>query len=109
PPEHAELFSRAADAYRRIQGFIEQTDVSRDYRRSSDRPSSLALEVRKDLLCELDPEHDTPRPATERMRQRAHVIARVVAGAVRTYLDTDRPLQETAERSYEGRDGPLAK
>ena len=109
PPEYRELFMEAAAAYERIRRFIEDTDVCRDYRRWPERPSSLALEVRKDLLCEIDPQRGTPLPTTAQARQRAHVISKVVAGAVRTYLDTDRPLQVTAARSYAGRDDPLAK
>lgn len=109
PREHRGLFAEAANAYDKIRRFIDDADICREYRRSPDRPSSLAVEVRKDLLCEMDPQRGTPLPTNAQMRQRAHVIAKVVAGAIRTYLDTDRPLQETAERSYEGRDDPMAK
>lgn len=92
-PEHEALFREAAAAYERIRRFIHEANVCRDYRRDPNRPSSLALEVRKDLLCEMDGKSAHPRPATPQMRERAHGIARVIAGAIRTYFETDRELQ----------------
>ncbi len=89
PVDSEALFDRAQGAYDRIRRFAEATDVVHDYRIAPDRPSSLALEVRKDLLCEIDPDGYT-RPATTEMRERARVIGKVIAGAIRTYLDTDR-------------------
>ncbi len=89
-PEEAALFSAARVAYERIERFVENTDVLQQYRRSANRPSSLALEVRKDLLCEMDPQTGLPRPATASMREVAKQIAAVVAGAIRTYFESDR-------------------
>lgn len=100
-PEHEALFGRAAAAYAEIRRFIGETDVPRDYRRNPERPSNLALEVRKDLLCELDPQ-GIPRPATPKMRQRAQVITRVIAGAMNTYLEQDRKLQEPTDGAFAG-------
>ena len=105
-PEHEALFRDAAAAYDRIRRFIGESNVCRDYRRDENRPSSLALEVRKDLLCELDPSRAHPRPATPTMRQRAHVIGRVIAGAIRTYLETDRELQHNADGMFDGEASP---
>jgi hypothetical protein len=87
-PEQAELFGRALAAYEQVCGFVDEGLV-REYRRSPDRPSSLALEVRKDLLCELD-ESGRPRPATESMRARAAEIGEIVAGAIKTFFEVDR-------------------
>lgn len=100
-PEHDALFQRAAAAYAEIRRFIGEAHVPRDYRRNPERPSNLALEVRKDLLCELDP-HGIPRPATPKLQQRAQVIARVIAGAMNTYLEQDRKLQEPTDGAFSG-------
>jgi hypothetical protein len=105
-PGNEALFREAAAAYDRIRRFIDEADVCRDYRRNPERPSSLALEVRKDLLCELDPTSLHPQPATLRMQQRAEVIGRVIADAMRTYLEQDRELQEATDRAFLG-DAPL--
>jgi hypothetical protein len=101
-PEHVVLFQHAAAAYDRIRRFIGEASITRDYRRNPERPSNLALEVRKDLLCEIDPQSAYPRPATPRMRQRAQVIARVIAGAMSTYLEQDRRLQEPTDGAFLG-------
>ncbi len=105
-PEYEELFRSAAGAYARIREFIEDQQIPHQYRQAADRPNSLAVEVRKDLLCEMDAD-GYPTPATRQMQLRAHVIAKVVAGAVRTYLDTDRPLQNNIRELAPG--DPMAK
>lgn len=89
-PGEEKLFSDARVAYEGIQRFLDQSDTLSRYRRSASRPSSLALEVRKDLLCEMDPETGLPRPATPQMRDVAKQIANVVAGAIRIYFEADR-------------------
>jgi hypothetical protein len=92
------LFEAAEIGYRKIGSFLQDGSIVRDYRRSVDRPSSLGLEVRKDLLCEPSTEpHGHPMPATEMMHQRARVIAEVVGGDIRTFLREDRG--EPARRS----------
>ncbi|MCA9648774.1 MAG: N-formylglutamate amidohydrolase [Myxococcales bacterium] len=101
-PEHEGLFRDAQLAYERVRAFLEDETISRDYRRAPARPSSIAIEVRKDLLCELD-DAGQPHPATAEARLRSHVIGKVIAGAIRTYLDTDRALQEDAGESMNGR------
>ena len=91
-----ELFEAAEVAYRKIGEFSGDGAILRDYRRSPERPSSLAVEVRKDLLCEPALETDGhPRPATELMQRRAQVIADIIARAIRTFLreDRDEPLR----------------
>ena len=86
--EQAELFERARRAYEGIREFVTPTLIT-EYRRSPDRMSSLALEVRKDLLCEFD-DRGRPLPATAEMRERATEIGAIVAGAIRTFLEVDR-------------------
>lgn len=88
------LFANAQQAYRTIDAFVRETTLVSDYRRSPNRPSSLGLEVRKDLLCSTDPKTGAPRPATEVEQQRARGIAQVVAGAIATYFATDRNAPE---------------
>ncbi len=106
-PEYDELFRSAAGAYERIREFIDAERIPNEYRQAPGRPNSLAVEVRKDLLCDVAEDGEYPQRATRQMEQRAHIIAKVVAGAVQTYLDTDRPLQSTT-RALDP-DDPLAK
>jgi len=82
-------FESAGRAYAHIERFLEQSSCLRDFRRSRDRPSSLGLEVRKDLVCTID-EHGYPQPRGEQQTTRARVIGEVIAKAVATFLDTDR-------------------
>lgn len=86
--DQAELFNRALAAYETICAFVTP-ELVREYRRSPDRPSSLALEVRKDLLCEFD-DRGRPLPATGPMRERARLIGEIVAGALETFFEVDR-------------------
>ncbi|MEM7159121.1 MAG: hypothetical protein AAF799_40160 [Myxococcota bacterium] len=92
--EHETLFRQAEVAYRTIRDYLADGRVRDDYRRAPNRPSSLALEIRKDLLCDIDPKHGTPRPAKAEAKKRAQLIAKVVAGAIATYLETDRVARE---------------
>ncbi len=82
-------FEAAGRAYAHIERFLEQSSCLRDFRRSRDRPSSLGLEVRKDLVCTLD-EAGQPQPRGEEQTNRAKMIGEVIAKAVGTFLETDR-------------------
>ncbi len=89
PPEgNEELYQRAVKAYARIAKFLRGSrgKIIEEYRRSPGRLSSLAIEVRKDLLWELDRKGEPIRPIPER----AATIADVLARSVVTYLDRDR-------------------
>jgi hypothetical protein len=86
----ADLFAQAQASYAKIAEFLRTSSALRDYRRWSERPSSIALEVRKDLLCEIEADGSRPKPPTPSMHARARQIARTVAGAVETYFVTDR-------------------
>lgn len=95
PPEaERKLFAEAQQAYEKVVAFVRDTTLVSDFRNSPNRPSSLGLEVRKDLLCSTDPKTGAPRPATEVEQQRAQGIAQVVAGAIATYFATDRTASE---------------
>jgi hypothetical protein len=82
--------SRAERAYERVRAFTERSTVLDDFRNSPERPSSIGLEVRKDLVCSFDPDTGRPLPLTPQQDAKATLIGNVVAGAIRTYFDTDR-------------------
>ena len=88
PPGSEELFAEARKAYGEIARFqAEHRDELVDgYRLDPrQRPSCLGLEVRKDLLCEMD-HQGLPlrlRPDADRV---AAEIAGSIAGSVRSYL-----------------------
>ncbi len=93
-PSQAELFARAVGAYAAIGAFIGDDDVVTKFRRDPNRPSSLALEVRKDLLCEIESDTrsgaSTVLPPTPQTHDRAQTIAQIMARAIGTYFATDR-------------------
>ncbi len=87
PPGMEKLYAEARRAYGEIGGFLTQHggDLVDAWRFSAERPSCLGIEVRKDLLCEIDRERSrvAPRPDAERV---ARDIARLLAPAVRDYV-----------------------
>ena len=89
-------FRAARKAYGRVWHFVRDSSVVSDYRRSPDRPSSLALEVRKDLLCQFDPETGLPLPMRPETEETVTSIARVIAAAISTYFKVDRKQPLTA-------------
>ncbi|MEM9694002.1 MAG: N-formylglutamate amidohydrolase [Myxococcota bacterium] len=88
-PERADEFRTVRQAYERLEAFLERSSVVQDFRRSPDRPSSLGLEVRKDLLCTFD-DRGRPLPLRPSERETAAHIGRLVAFAINTFLTTDR-------------------
>ncbi len=89
PPEQDEiLYHRAVKAYASIVRFMRQDehDIISRYRRSPARLSSLAIEVRKDLLWEMDGRSEPVRPWPERAAEIADVLARSIG----TYLERER-------------------
>ena len=94
PPAGLEaMFDRARAEYERIVAFIGLEDgaLVNNYRNSVDRPSSILIEVRKDLVWRFD----EGRPIGPRADD-ARLIARILANAVRTYLIADRPAKAIA-------------
>ena len=90
PRGEVERYQAAQVAYDRVRAYLEQSDVLTQYRRSPERPSCLAMEVRKDLVCELDPATGRPRPLTEANNDRAARIGTIIAASIRTYFEEDR-------------------
>jgi len=89
-PRQASLprYRAAQKAYARVSDFLTaDPSILRGYRRSYDRPSSLVIEVRKDVVCELDPATGLPRRYDEGA---VRALTGVIAGAIDTYLETDR-------------------
>jgi hypothetical protein len=88
----------ALSAYRQVKRFIDASTVVTDYRRSPERPSSLAIEIRKDLVCTFDPKTGYPERPNEAQKKTAREIAGAIATAISIYIDTDRPAYEQAAR-----------
>lgn len=84
------------DAYKRVEAFVRDSTVVKDYRRSPERPSSVGIEVRKDLVCSFDEDTGLPLPTSPEQRQVARQIAQAIASSIRTYFATDRQVYETA-------------
>jgi hypothetical protein len=94
PEERRAELSAALDAYRHVRRHRRESGVVTEFRRSPDRPSNLGIEVRKDLLCTFDPETGRPERPDAAQRETAQRIASAIAGAITTYIDTDRPTYE---------------
>ncbi len=92
PAEELPRYQEAHRAYCHIRDFLEadRRKVVHRYRVAPDRPSSLAIEVRKDLVWEFD---SLGRPRAPRF-DRAREIGRVIARAVAIYLREDHPGPE---------------
>jgi len=89
PPRGFEReFAVARKVYERIQAFIraDSGQVIDDYRFGQGRPGAIGIEIRKDLVWELD-EHQRPvAPRPENARR----IARLLAEAIARYFHDDR-------------------
>ncbi|MFK7990672.1 MAG: N-formylglutamate amidohydrolase [Sandaracinaceae bacterium] len=91
----------AHDAYQHVARFVRDSTVVQDYRRSPERPSSVGIEVRKDLVCTFDPETGMPLPTSPDQRLVARQIATAIASSIATYFETDREVYETASREIQ--------
>ncbi len=83
-------FKRAEKAYTHVRNFLAGGNIVRDFSTSNMRPSSLGLEVRKDLICSFDKQSGRPLPITEAQQHKARSIGEVIASAIATYFETDR-------------------
>lgn len=95
PPGQAALFVQCRAAYERIASFLDRhrAELVDVYRHSRDRPSCIGIEIRKDLLVDMDEHHRFAgfRPDAEVV---AAEIARGIAPAVRDFLDQPLPQRE---------------
>lgn len=91
------IFADARRAYREIERWAARHEATllRDYRASAERVGSLALEVRKDLLCELDDDGEVAGLRVD-AEQTARDIARALAGAVAGYVRRTLPAARPA-------------
>ncbi len=88
PPAGSEaLFASAKLEYQEITRFVRQNEkrLVTEYRDSPERPSSLLIEVRKDLVWDFE-DGKPVRPLTDNAR----MVARYVAQAIQSYLNNDR-------------------
>ncbi len=81
-------YQAAERAYSAVRSFIEETEVVQAYRQSRSRPSSLVIEVRKDLIYSFDRKGWPTGPKEDA----AEVIAKVIAEAIAIYFETDREI-----------------
>jgi hypothetical protein len=85
-------FEDARVAYEMISQFLDNSNVIMDFRGSPERPSSLGLEVRKDLVCSFDAD-GRPLPASEEQIEIATLIGNTIAEAIAIFFETDRQYQ----------------
>lgn len=86
-------FEEAAKAYDRVRAFCYQDpEAVERYRFSPTRASSLAIEVRKDIVCELG---EDGVPVALRW-DNIELVAQTLAEAIHTYFTEDRPEHAVA-------------
>lgn len=87
PTARRARFEASRDYYEKLAAFLEANRQSLvvEYKNSIDRPSSIVLEVRKDLVFDFDGK----RAVAPRVED-AKMLARVMAQAIDTYFETDR-------------------
>jgi hypothetical protein len=84
-------FDAAAEAYERVRRFCHRReDVVERYRFSPLRTSSIAIEVRKDIVCDLGPDGVPVKVKHDNVR----LVADALAEAVSTYFRDDREAHD---------------
>jgi hypothetical protein len=88
PPGEEALFFRAREAYDEVSSFLKEqkAELVESFRFAHERLSCLGIEVRKDLLSELDDQH-LPFRQLKDADATARDIARHIGSAVRGYLE----------------------
>lgn len=94
-------FEAAADAYEHVSSFCHQReDVVNRYRYSPLRSSSIAIEVRKDIVCDLGPNGMPRRLKLDNIE----LVADTLAEAIETYFRVDRPNHHVPPKDLERHD-----
>ncbi len=95
PKGQKKLFLKAREAYKKIKGFLEANhlELVDSYRYSKERPSCLGIEVRKDLLCDLDADRGRINLRSDADFM-AHDIARHIAEAIRAFLEEEEMMAD---------------
>lgn len=91
-PKHEATYQAIRDAYEHIRSFAKENKVARHYRIHPERPSSLALEVRKDFVWRFEDDacrHPVLGPEGARW-DNIETITDLIARAIRIYLSEDR-------------------
>jgi hypothetical protein len=93
-----EMFRRVRRAYEEVKARIEDRDrqLVTEYRNSDERLSTIAIEVRKDLVWELGEGERPIRPRPDV----AGRIAEAIAAAILRYLREDLPEREGRDVTY---------
>ncbi len=113
-------FERYRQAYEEIAEFCNRrrpgksghSEIVQDYRVDPDRPSSLGIEVRKDLVWRFEDTHDDRDPRRIGWRipvqkgdaviqDNVRRIARLVAAGIRQYLEDDLSAKKEASELYD--------
>jgi len=89
PEDEREFFRAARRAYEAVHAFLHRDHdrIIDQYRFSPERPSSLGIEIRKDLIWAFDRNDQPERPRPEQAWQLGQCLAR----AITQYLAEDRP------------------
>ena len=90
PEGDEELFKAAREEYERVSEFLRRNrdHLVKTYRDADYRPSTILVEVRKDLVFNFE----KGRP-TEPRWDNARIIARKIALAIEQYLSLDKPAK----------------
>ena len=104
PVGRVQEFEAAAAAYEAVREFCDTTGHAAvdQYRFSKARASSIAIEVRKDIVCNLG---EDGKPVGVNKRN-IEFIGDAIAEAVKTYFDSDREAHLTEPRFEIERHGP---
>lgn len=89
PENQVEEFREAGEAYREIAAFLHRDEghLIKEYRNTTQRPSSLGIEIRKDYLWEFaDKQCRYPIAPRE---ENARYLAEIFASALMTYFTED--------------------
>ncbi len=98
PRDSRELFAEARRAYGEVKRFLAENrdDLLAGYRFSGERTSCLGIEVRKDLLCEMDRQAGAVSLRAD-AEQTASRIAGCIAPSVRSFLADPTLVGEVSE------------